>query len=56
MNSMLAIPRMILYGLKKKMGAIPDLESELETTVNTSLVYHAGTVHVKELLIWLYLG
>lgn len=51
LNSKLAVPRMILYSFKKKMGVIPDFESELESTANTSLVYHAGMIHVKELLI-----
>ncbi|CAN0472398.1 unnamed protein product [Ascophyllum nodosum] len=40
--SRLALAKIWLHSLKKKLGVIPDLSAELEGTANTSLVYHAG--------------
>lgn len=34
--------KFMLYGLKSKLGLVPDLSGMKETTANTSLQFHAG--------------
>lgn len=40
--SRVAIIKMLVHSLKTKLGVVPNLKDNLESTANTSLEYHAG--------------
>ena len=48
MASRLAIPKILLFFLKTRLGLALDYNGQYETTANTSLEFHAGEVMPRE--------